>query len=447
MQLPPGPRAPSIVQTVQFLGRPTEFLTRCRARFGPIFTIRLAGMPAMVCVGDAEGIAAIYRAPRGRFSVGSEDNALLPIVGRDSLLVLDGERHHRARKLLTPPFTGERMRAYGDIIAAATRRAAAHWRAGAEVVAHDATQTLTQEVILRAVFGIADDRLDAAMTVVREAVRTFASPVVLFEGLRRRLGLGSSPTLRRQRAALDRVSDSEIARHRGGEATDGEDILSRMLQARDESGAAMTDAELRDELCTTLFAGQKSTAIALSWALHWVLRTPGVLASVRAELDAAGDIGADASSRLPYLSAVCDETLRVLPVFPVVAWILDEPMEILGVPLAPGTRVAPGIYLVHRDARAYPEPEVFRPERFLQARRPGPFEYIPFGGGPRRCLGAAFALYEMKIALATLLRSFELELVDPRTRIALQGLMLAPADGVRLRVRATRGSPQSSPVL
>lgn len=438
MQLPPGPRAPALVQTVQFLTRPTEFLTRNRGRFGPIFTIRLAGMPAMVCVGDADGISAIYRAPRGRFSVGSEDNALLPIVGRDSLLVLDGERHRRERKLLTPPFTGERMRAYGDIIAAATRRAVASWRPGARVVAHDATQTLTQEVILRAVFGIADERLAAPMAVVREAVRTFASPVVLFEGLRRRLGLGSSPTLRRQRAALDRVSDAEIERRRGGEVTGGEDILSLMLQARDESGAAMTDAELRDELCTTLFAGQKSTAIALSWALHWVLRTPDVLAALRAELDAAGEAEADALSRLPYLSAVCDETLRIAPVFPVVAWILDEPMEILGVPLAPRTRIAPCIYLVHRDERTYPEPEVFRPERFLRTKRPSAFEFIPFGGGPRRCLGAAFALYEMKIALATLLRSFELELVDPRTRIALQGLMIAPADGVRLNVRGVR---------
>ena len=237
----------------------------------------------------------------------------------------------------------------------------------------------------------------------------------------------------------------EIAARRAAPDPAREDILSLLLAARDEAGDAMHDDELRDELMTLLFAGHETTAIAIAWACYWLHRHPPVLERLRAEVDALGDDPQpDAIVRLPYLDAVCNEVLRLHPIAPDVPRQLVGPLELAGYTLGPPLCVDAAITLLHRREDLYPDPDSFRPERFL-ARRFGPFEFTPFGGGHRRCIGAAFATYELKIVLATFLRHAHLELAEPgEVRPARRNIVLGPSTGVRMRLRERRTHPAAA---
>jgi cytochrome P450 len=303
------------------------------------------------------------------------------------------------------------------------------------------TQWISLEVIIRAVFGVQDPaHIEVLRAALIELVAATVPSLLFFPWLRRPWG-GLSPFVRYDRAIkrVEALIYGEIAARRAQPDEAREDILSLLLAARDEAGEGMRDQELRDELLTLLFAGHETTGIALAWASYWLHRNPGSLERLRAEIDALGDSpDPEVIARLPYLDAVCNETLRLHPIVPDIPRMLARPLEVGGHHLAPPLGVAVATTLIHRRESLYPEPDLFRPERFLE-RRFTPFEYLPFGGGHRRCIGAAFATYELKIVLATFIRHARLDLAEPGVvKVARRNVVLGPATGVRMRLRERR---------
>ncbi|WNG32438.1 cytochrome P450 [Archangium violaceum] len=437
-QLPPGPRQLKPLQTFRFLKNATAFLSECRSRYGDPFT---AALPVgdVVVTGDPEGVREIFSADPALFEPLGH-LILAPAVGDNSLLLMGGQRHKRERKLLMPPFHGERMRAYGLLMRDITLRAAESLRPGGTFRAQDVTQAISLDVIIRAVFGIEEpERMRRFREALSAYMDSYTPLLMAARPLRRSFG-GVGPWARFQRhvAELDRMLSEELATRRG-HAEGHEDILSLLLGARDEEGQPMTDAELKDELRTLLLAGHETTAIGLAWALHHLHHHPDTLERLLKELAPLGAVPEpEALAKLPYLGAVCDESLRLHPVVAVVGRRTAAPFTLRGRELPVGTGIMAAICVVHRDPVLYPEPERFRPERFLE-RKYSPFEYLPFGGGARRCIGAAFALYEMRIALGTLLAAHRFTLANneperPVRRNVTQG----PRGGVELVYQGPR---------
>jgi cytochrome P450 family 110 len=353
---------------------------------------------------------------------------------------LDGNRHQSQRKMLMPPFHGERMRAYGRLICEITEQTMRQWTMGKPFSMRESTQEISLRVILRAVFGLDEgDRFGQLRQSLTKMLEVTASPLratLLFvPALQRDLG-SWSPWGRflRLRQEVDQHIYAEISDRRG--TAPGEDILSLMMSARDENDEPMTDVELRDELMTLLFAGHETTATALAWAFYWIHHQPEVREKLLQELNSLGK-NADPMeiAKLPYLNAVCCETLRIYPVVLFTfARMLKAPFELMGYQLPPGTVLLPSIYLTHHREDLYPEPKKFKPERFLESKYSA-YEYLPFGGGNRLCIGYAFAQYEMKLVLATVLSQLQLELADSRpVRPVRRGLTMSPSGGVRMVV-------------
>ncbi len=432
--LPPGPPLPRAGQGVAMLGPALTFMQACRRRYGDPFTLTLPLSPPSVVVADPELLREVFTAPAGVLKAGESNAFLGPLVGSRSVLVLDGADHLRQRRLLLPPFHGERMARYETIVREATQRAVASWPAGEAFPLLPSMQALTLEVILRAVLGIEDaGRRERFTALTRAALAPlWANPVALFA----MFALGRRPrgaAARRQAqfaeriAALDAALYAEIARRRGaGDLAQADDVLAMLLGARDEAGRPMTDREVRDETVTLLLAGHETTATALAWAFERLVRTPRALSALTADLAAGEDRWLDATIR---------ETLRMRPIIPAVGRVVAEPFALAGYVLPPGTEVSPSVALLHFRPDLYPRPRDFRPERFLD-RQPGTYEWIPFGGGSRRCLGASFALMEMRGVIRDVLSTTELEPARPgRERVVRRGIVLAPAHGAQVRAR------------
>ena len=371
----------------------------------------------MVMLSDPAAIRALYT-ERSHTLPPGRTFALRPIMGDRSLLLLEGSEHLARRKVMLPPFHGERMRAYEPIVREAAEREIATWPAGDAFPVHPRMQSVTLEVILRAVFGTTDPEL--ARMLGRLLGRT-ASPALQFGMLAaRRLGVnGPMERIERENKDLDRKLLALIAAH--GE--DGDDILSLLKAARFEDGEPMSDREIRDQLVTLLLAGHETTATGLAWTFDLLLRHPDVLARLVDEVDAGDDT---------YVRAVVSEALRLRPVVPLAGRRLAAPLEAPGLSLPAGTDVTPAIWLTHTRAETYPDPYAFRPERFLD-RKPDTYAWVPFGGGVRRCIGAAFAELEMRVVLAAVLRSRVLKAADPSAeRVARRNVTFSPANGTRL---------------
>ncbi len=391
-----------ILQTLAFGRDPAGFFVKQRARYGQPFTANLP-IGEVVVTGDPAGLREIFGADPDSFEVLGQ-LPLVPVVGASSVLLTGGASHRRKRKLLMPPFHGERMRAYGQLMQDLALRALEGHPVGAALRAQDVTTVLSLEVIIRAVFGVTEPgRVARYREILTAYIEAYLPPLAAIPALRRDFGgMGPWARFQRQVTALEALLDEELAQRRM-QTTDHGDILSLLLAARDEDGAPMPDAELKDELKTLLIAGHETTAIAMAWALHHLHRNPQALQSLLTELESLGDRpDPEALGAAPYLGAVCDEALRLHPVVSVVVRRTRVPFTLQGRELPVGTGIMAAICLAHADPTLYPDPEQFRPERFL-GRRPSPFEYFPFGGGARRCIGAAFALYEMRIILGTLL--------------------------------------------
>jgi cytochrome P450 len=369
--LPPGPSAPPALQTWEWLARPTVLLRRSAARFGVPFTLRTAWTDApMVVVSDPADVRAVFTASPDVLTAGESSSFLEPFVGPNSILILDGPPHLRQRKLMLPPFHGDRMRAHRDLIARLAAAEVERWPTGTPFATHPRMQALTLDVIMRVVFGAELPELRAAIR--RTLDMTMSLPRALFFSL-----TGNDLGFRR---AIAEVEGQLTAVVRERREQPGRAIVDELI------AAGSSDDELRDQLVTLLAAGHETTAGALAWALERLARHPGVLARLRD--DEPG-----------YADAVVKEVLRTRPVLTVAARKLRRPLTVAGWELPAGVHVAPCIYLTHRRPELYPEPTAFRPERFLGDQAPDSYAWIPFGGGVRRCVGAAFAAMEMSEVL------------------------------------------------
>ena len=440
--LPPGPKGPNALTAMRFLLRGPQFLEDCHKRYGDSFTIRLNTGRTVVIVGDPAIVKEVFQGSPDDLHAGAGNVVLKPILGGRSVLLLDGPEHLRQRRLMLPPFHGERMRAYGDTMRAVAERHISRWPVGRDFAVHPTMQAITLEIILRTVFGVEEqERVERLAEPMKRLLNSTDHPLRLI-ALQFTRSAGAKPRSPWGRvyalmAPVDALIHQEIAARRA-DAEPRDDILSLLLAARDEDGNGLTDAELRDELMTLLLAGHETTATALAWTLERLVRAPRVLRRLREEI-AAGE-GSD------YLDATIKEALRLRPVVPGVIRQLQRPLAIGGMELPKGVHVAPSIYLIHRRPDVYPEPEAFRPERFLADDAPGTYEWLPFGGGIRRCLGASFALYEMRIVLETVLRRAVIATTDEASEpVKRRFVTYTPRDGGRVRV--TQLAPAQPPAV
>jgi len=427
---PPGPRTPSVGQALRYARDPLGFLAGYQRRFGDIFTIRFPYFGRVVYVARPELVKAVFTGDPAVFHAGEANATVLePALGPNSVLTLDDAPHMRQRKLLLPPFHGERVQHYGELIVEVTRKEMESWPHDEPFALRPHTQRITLAVIMRAVFGVHDEDRLARFEVLIDDFARRVGPITSFPFLRRSVGR-FSPWARfvRSREALDAFIYEEIRLRRaepGHEQRD--DVLSLLLGARDEDGEAMSDEELRDEMITVLGAGHETTATGLAWAIERLVRNPEVLAKLRASL-AAGEE--------EYLNATVKEVLRARPVIVDVARRLTAPATIGEYELPAGTFVLPAIAALHYREDIFPEPREFRPERFLEGKADN-YAWIPFGGGVRRCIGAAFAEYEMRTILREFVERAELEPADPKPeRVRVRNITLAPAKGARVILRA-----------
>jgi cytochrome P450 len=405
--------------------------------------------PPLVFLSDPQAIRKIFAGDPAVFHAGDANRVLGPIMGPNSLLLLDGQRHRRERKLLMPAFHGERMRAYGELMRATTERYVNQWPVGRPFAVHAEMQKITLDLILRAVIGIDDEgRHEALRKRLLRLLSFVSTPALLFAvtpsgaplAPRLQRALGRLSPLGRFAGLKSEVDDmlfEEFASRRGAGQTGREDVLSMLIEARDESGVGLTDAELRDEMLTLLVAGHETTATAVSWTLWRILRHPAVEQQLRAELREVTDGGPLEPGRvgaLRYLDATIKETMRLNPTLPLVARLLQAPWQLGDYELPQGVYVAPNIWLTHRNPDVWPDPEQFRPERFLD-RPVRPYHFFPFGGGTRTCLGMAFATYEMKMVLAEVLRRTRMRLQPGyRARVVRRSITFAPSRGMPLIV-------------
>jgi cytochrome P450 len=397
-KLPPGPPWPSAIQTVGWWNRPLAFHEDCRRRYGNRYTVRLLGAPPFVMHSDPEHIKEIFTASPEVLHPGEGAKILEPVVGTYSVILLDESAHLGQRRLMLPAFHGEKMQALSDLVTEVTQREVAGWPTGNEVALHPRLQGLTLEVILRAVFGIDQGpRLDAVRGALTDILDFATQPMTLVPYLQKELGGHSRWG---KFVALRKVADEQIyglidERRESGDE-DGEDVLAMLLSARHEDGSPMSAQELHDELMTLLVAGHETTASSLAFGLNLLARHPHVVDELRAEDD-------------DYMTATIQEILRARPVLPNAApRMVKEPVEIGGWDYEPGACLLANSYLVHHDPEIYTDPYSFKPERFLE-EGPGTYTWIPFGGGRRRCLGASFALLEMKTVLREVLRTYEVQ--------------------------------------
>jgi len=408
--LPPGPRMPAALQAVAWARRPLPFLERCQKHFGDIFTIRVRHSGTWVILSDPEDVKRVFTADHAVLGVGVANSILGPLLGPRSVMLLEEPEHVRRRKLMLPPFHGERMKGYSEMMAEVTRRELAQWPIGEPFELWPQMQEITLETIMRVVFGpVETDSLRLLRGRLRKLTNWMNDP--------RRLNLLAAAGPARfagnkdYSAMMGPVEESVLGevrrRQREPGCTDGTDIAAMLGEARYEDGSPMSEQDLRDELVTLLTDGPTSSL--LSWAFERILRHPDKLARLRGEIDAGEDD--------TYLDAAVKETMRLCPAAPIVVRKLLAPMELGGYMIPAGTTVAPCVHLVHRREEIYHHPLSFIPERFIE-HPAGTYTWIPFGGGVRRCLAAGYAQLLMKQVISTVLGEVDMQPVDRRSERA-----------------------------
>jgi cytochrome P450 len=438
---------PSLLQTLGIWSRPTAILERARARYGSRFTVQLLGQPPAVIVSDPEEIKQIFQAPPDVLHPGEGAKILEPLVGSHSVILLDEQPHLEQRKLLLPAFHGERMHALAGLMAELTEREVASWPREQAIELHPRLQRLTLEIILRAVFGLdSGPRLDALRELLTQLLSFSESPLSLLPPPPPWLArFTPMAAFERANQQIDALIAELIAERRSEHDSEREDVLALLLTATHEDGSPMSSKELRDELMTALVAGHETTASQLAWAFERLTREHAVRERLCAEIDDAADDD--------YLTATINEIMRLRPVLPnAEPRLVKKPVQIGPVRYPPGVALLASAYLVHHDPQIYPQPHAFRPERFLESeggQAPGTYTWIPFGGGRRRCIGASFALLEMKIALRTVLSKCELHAVGDRAeRTRRRSITISPAGGSRVILSDRVGvSPLPEPAV
>jgi cytochrome P450 family 110 len=453
MQLPNPLKTPSLLQKLQWVADPVSYMENAAQQYPDIFTGKIIGFgDTVVFVNHPKAIQDILTNDRKKFTAVGELNGIFqPFLGNYSVLMLEGDRHKRQRQLMTPSFHGERMQAYGQLICNASEKIFSQLPLNKPFLARNLTQEISLQVILQAIFGLyEEEKIQKLRQLLPLLLDLFQSPLTsslfFFSFLQQDLGAWSPwGKFLRDREQIDQFLYAEIAECRQKPDPERIDILSLLISCRDEAGQPMTDQELRDQLITLILAGYETTALTMAWGLYWIHQKPLVREKLLQELDTLGDYPDPMSIyQLPYLTAVCNEILRIYPVvmfsFP---RVVQEPIELLGHPLEPGTVLLPSIYLTHHREDLYPQPKEFQPERFIQ-RQFSPYEFLPFGGGVRRCIGEALAMFQMKLVLATVLSHYHLALVNRQPeQPQRRGFTLAPASGVKMVITGRR-APQKS---
>ncbi len=435
---------PRLLQQLKWVADPIGYMESAVRQYPDIFSADIIGSGTnFVFVNTPEGIQEILTNDRKTYAaLGGLNRILAPLLGDYSVILIEGDRHKRRRQMLMPSFHGDRIRTYSQLICDLTEKTLGAIPVGTTFSARTAMQEISLQVILQAVFGVFEgERGQQLKTSLTKLTEVFASPLssssLFFPALQQDWGAWSPwGKFLRDRQQMDDLIYAEIHDRRTQPQANRVDILSMMMAAIDDLGQPMTDQELRDELATLMFAGHETTATALSWALYWIHHQPDIREKLLDELQSADLSDPMSIVKLPYLSAVCNETLRIYPVamltFP---RVVQEPTELLGYSLEPGIAVVGCIYLTHHREDLYPEPHLFKPERFLE-RQYSPYEFLPFGGGVRRCIGEALAQLELKLVLSTILTRYDLALADtkpeyPRRRGVFT---LAPANGVKMKM-------------
>ena len=443
--MPPGPPLPRALQTLGFIFMPGRFMGACRRRYGDLVTMRTLFDSRFVMVFGPTHVKQLFRGSPDQLRAGEANAPLGPVLGERSVLLLDGAEHLRHRRLILPSFHGERMRAYQEVMREAADREIEAWPVGKTFRLLPSMQALTLGVIMRAVFGLDEGPRQEEL---KRRVRALIDPVGTRLGIMLmalssgRLGASRFEAFEQRRAAVDELIFDEIAQRRSDKSlASREDVLSMLLLARDEDGEALTDREVRDELVTLLVAGHETTATGLAWAFELLLRNPAVLERLRSSL-ARGDG--------EYLEAVVKETLRLRTVVPGVGRVVrGEPFELGDYLIPTGVEINPSIATIHRRPDCYPEPNAFRPERFIGEHVPDTYTWIPFGGATRRCLGASFATFEMQVVIRRVLERTRLEPASMRPEKRLRkGVTIVPKRGVRVLQReAPLPRPEGSAMI
>ncbi|WP_416674367.1 cytochrome P450 [Egbenema bharatensis] len=446
------PKTPVFVQCLQWVFDPVGYLEKNHHGYPDFFKSQGVGFGnEVVLTSHPQAMQFILSNDRKLFTAPGDTNCILePMIGANSSIMLDGTNHKKRRQLVMPAFHGDRLRTYGESICQIAQEVMSQVPMGSTFTARKMTQAISLQVIFEVVFGLSTgDRADAIRELLIPMTDQFSSPLtsglLFFQGFQKDWGAWSPwGRFLRLRNQLDELLYAEIRDRRAKPDPDRTDMLSLLIEARDEDGESLSEQELRDELMTLLLAGHETTATALAWGLYWIHRLPEVKAKLLDELHRAGTLEPIALAQLPYLTAVCQETLRRSPVamltFPRKA---QEPVEMMGYSFDAGTLFMGCMYLTHQRADLYPNPQEFRPDRFLE-RKYSPYEFIPFGNGVRRCMGEALALYELKLALATIALNYELKLADQQPEVPRRrGVTLAPARGVRMVMQGVCSQPKA----
>lgn len=443
LPLPPGPVAHPVLSVLHWMYEPQDFLERAAKRYGDPFTMKLPGTPTFVVFSNPEAVKEVFADDGHTMHAGKANVPLKPFLGEHSLLMLDGDEHMRERRLLLPPFHGERMQAYGRTMIELTNAALDRWTTGTPFALHGELQAITLRIIVRTIFGIDDGpRFERFCEKLTRMTDIASWPWLILPVMQKDLGpLSPWGKFQRIGAEVDATLMETIAERRRAGTSGRTDILSMLVDARDENGKPMSDVELRDELVTLLVAGHETTATSIAWALRWILDRRDVKARLMAEIaatEATGELSPERIAKLEYMDAVVRETMRLQPVIPLVGRVLQKPANVGGWDLPAGSAVVCSIYLAQRRAQVYPNPTRFDPDRFMH-KKFSPNEFFPFGGGIRRCVGMAFALYEMKMVLATLLVRTEMRLAPGKpVRAVRRAITLTPSEGLRVILDSRR---------
>jgi cytochrome P450 len=437
MSMPPGPNTHPALVMWRWIRTPFELLESSQKAFGDMFSLPLPLTPmGLTVTSDPSVIKTIFGFGPSEAHAGEANIVLKPFLGEHSLLLLDGAPHLRHRKMILPALHGERMHAYGRTMIDLTHDTVDRLPVGRSLPIHTPMQSLTLQVIVRTVFGVEEGpRFSELADVLSRGLDASAWPGLLFPFMQHDLGpLSPWGRWKRLRDRASKLVHAEIRRARAARDASRTDVLAMLLDTE------LTDDEIHDELVTLLVAGHETTATSLAWALRWLLPNRKLLGELRDEI-ASADADPAKISKLELLDDVVKETLRLQPVVPMVGRVLQEPMKLGGWDLPRNALVAPAIYLVHRRPELYPEPTLFNPRRF-RTFKPAAWEFLPFGGGVRKCVGASFALYEMKMVLATLLPRVEMHLARTDVRATRRSITLTPSNG--LPVIVTSKQPRTS---
>ena len=443
--LPPGPRLPKLFQTLGFIISPARFFDACRSRYGDVVYFKTLFDSGFVMVFDPGLVKQIFKGDPDQLRAGPANELLGPVLGDRSVLLLDGAEHIRQRRLLLPAFHGQRLRSYEQIMREAADREIDSWPVGEPFQALKSMQSLTLDVIMRAVFGVTEGpRYRELHRRIREMLDPISQPLgvlVLTLSLARRVRRnGAVKRFEERRRRVDELIYDEIERRRGDpDLAEREDVFSSLLLAEDEDGRPMTDHEIRDELVTLLVAGHETTATALAWGFDLLLHNEPVTSELTRRLEEGDD---------QYVDAFVKEVLRIRPVIPGIGRVVHrEPFELAGYTIPVGMEINPSIAAIHRRADSYPDPTELRPERFLGDDPPDTYTWIPFGGGTRRCLGASFATFEMRVVISRVLERCALEPAKPEPdEIQRRGITMVPRNGAPIRLlRAPRAGRTAEP--